>query len=86
MAAPSRLLCRGLEWEAGLIAMLLARGWAVAVTDYQGLGTGTRGTHQYTVAGTLAHNVLDSVKAAHGLAAAHPGHRVGVPGHDLVAR
>jgi hypothetical protein len=39
VAAPSRLLPRGLEWEASQIALALARGWAVAVTDYQGLGT-----------------------------------------------
>src|SRR5947208_1527295 len=26
-SAPSRLLPRGLEWEAGLISMVLARGW-----------------------------------------------------------
>jgi hypothetical protein len=38
-AAPSRLLSRGLDWEAGLFAMVLARGFAVAITDYQGVGS-----------------------------------------------
>lgn len=62
MAAPSRLLARGLEWEAGLIAMVLARGWAVAITDYQGLGT--PGDHTYMVGRALGPNVLDGLRAA----------------------
>jgi Secretory lipase len=60
--APSRLLARGLEWEAGLIAMVLARGWAVALTDYQGLGT--PGDHTYMVGRALGPNVLDAMRAA----------------------
>ncbi|HEY2769158.1 MAG TPA: lipase family protein [Solirubrobacteraceae bacterium] len=66
-AAPSRLLPRGLEWEAGLISMVLARGWAVALTDYQGLGT--PGDHTYMVGRALGPNVLDSMRAARSL---HP--------------
>jgi pimeloyl-ACP methyl ester carboxylesterase len=66
-AAPSRLLPRGLEWEAGLISMVLARGWAVALTDYQGLGT--PGDHTYMVGRALGPNVLDSMRAARAL---HP--------------
>ncbi len=66
VAAPSRLLPRGLEWEAGLIAMVLARGWAVAVTDYQGLGT--PGDHTYMVGRALGPNVLDAMRAARALA------------------
>src|SRR5690348_687749 len=61
-AAPSRLLARGLDWEAGLIAMVLARGWAVAITDYQGLGT--PGDHTYMVGRALGPNVLDAMRAA----------------------
>jgi hypothetical protein len=61
-AAPSRLLPRGLEWEAGLMAMALARGWALAITDYQGLGT--PGDHTYMVGRALGPNVLDSMRAA----------------------
>ncbi len=61
-AAPSRLLPRGLDWEAGIIAMVLARGWAVAVTDYQGLGT--PGDHTYMVGRALGPNVLDAMRAA----------------------
>jgi hypothetical protein len=66
-AAPSYLLPRGLDWEAGLIAMVLARGWAVAVTDYEGLGT--PGDHTYMVGRALGPNVLDSMRAARRL---HP--------------
>ena len=61
-AAPSRLLPQGRDWEAGLIAMVLARGYAVAVTDYQGLGT--PGDHAYMVGHALGPNVLDSMRAA----------------------
>ncbi len=64
-AAPSRLLPRGLEWEAGLIAMALAHGWALAITDYQGLGT--PGDHTYMVGRALGPNVLDSMRAARAL-------------------
>ncbi len=65
-AAPSRLLGRGLDWEAGLIAMVLARGWAVAITDYEGLGT--PGDHTYMVGRALGANVLDVMRAARNLA------------------
>jgi hypothetical protein len=61
-AAPSRLLTRGLDWEAGLMAMVLARGWALAVTDYEGLGT--PGDHTYMVGRALGPNVLDAMRAA----------------------
>jgi fermentation-respiration switch protein FrsA (DUF1100 family) len=64
-AAPSRLLPRGLEWEAGLMAMVLARGWAVAITDYEGLGT--PGDHTYMVGRALGPNVLDAMRAARAL-------------------
>src|SRR5436305_4883502 len=61
-AAPSRLLPRGLEWEAGMMAMALARGWALAITDYQGLGT--PGDHTYMVGRALGPNVLGAMRVA----------------------
>jgi fermentation-respiration switch protein FrsA (DUF1100 family) len=64
-AAPSRLLPRGLEWEAGLMALALARGWALAITDYEGLGT--PGDHVYMVGRALGPNVLDAMRAARAL-------------------
>lgn len=67
-AAPSRLLPRGLEWEAGMMAQALARGWVVAITDYQGLGT--PGDHAYMVGRALGPNVLDAMRAARALSPA----------------
>lgn len=43
--APSRLLRQGLLYESAAITGMLERGWAVAMTDYEGLGT--PGTHTY---------------------------------------
>ncbi|WP_278314632.1 alpha/beta hydrolase family protein [Lolliginicoccus levis] len=45
--------------------MLLDEGYAVIVSDYQGLGT--PGEHAYLHGPTAARNVLDSVRAARGL-------------------
>lgn len=61
-AAPSRLLSTGRDWEAGLMALVLGRGFAVAISDYQGLGT--PGDHAYMVGQVLGRNVLDSIRAA----------------------
>lgn len=61
-AAPSRMLSTGRDWEAGLMAHVLARGYAVAITDYQGLGT--PGDHAFMVGRALGKNVLDAMRAA----------------------
>ncbi len=81
-AAPSRMLARGTDYEAGLIAMTLRRGWAVAVTDYQGLGT--PGDHTYMVGHALGPNVLDSMRAARNLLTKHldPDGPAGVIGYS----
>jgi hypothetical protein len=60
--APSAQLANGTEQELGLMRMALDRGWAVVVTDYEGLGT--PGPHTYTVALSEGHAVLDAVRAA----------------------
>lgn len=60
------------------LTTFLKAGYVVAATDYQGLGTS--GVHQYSVGGTEAHSVLDSVKAAHRLTAARAGLRTVVLG------
>jgi fermentation-respiration switch protein FrsA (DUF1100 family) len=65
-AAPSRLLSTGRDWEAGLMALVLGRGCAVVVTDYQGLGT--PGDHAYMVGRALGCNVLDAIRASRRLA------------------
>ncbi|MFE3543167.1 lipase family protein [Nocardia sp. NPDC059177] len=60
-AAVSSLLEQGLEYEGGFIAAALSRGWAVAVTDYPGLGTD--GTHPYVIGPTNARALLDIMRA-----------------------
>ncbi|MCY0962477.1 lipase family protein [Streptomyces sp. H27-H5] len=60
--APSNNLPYGTSMEANLIQQLTLRGWAVAVTDYEGLGT--PGTHTYTVGPSAGHAVLDAARAA----------------------
>ncbi|MDI3408904.1 alpha/beta fold hydrolase [Streptomyces cavernicola] len=60
--APSRQLAEGTEYEALPIKKLLDRGFAVVVTDYQGLGT--PGVHTYMDREAQGRAVLDSVRAA----------------------
>lgn len=60
--APSRQLAAGSEYEGVFIKGLLARGYAVVVTDYQGLGT--EGLHTYISREVTARAVLDSARAA----------------------
>ncbi|GAA3053717.1 lipase [Actinokineospora globicatena] len=63
--APSRQLAAGMEYEGPFVAGMLARGWAVALTDYQGLGT--PGVHTYMSRVVQGTAVLDSIRAARGL-------------------
>lgn len=60
--APSRQLAAGSEYEGLFIKGLLARGYAVVVTDYDGLGT--EGTHAYALSDVLGRNLLDAARAA----------------------
>ncbi|GAA5136959.1 lipase family protein [Alloalcanivorax gelatiniphagus] len=47
---------------SGFIAELLEAGYAVAATDYEGLGT--EGDHPYIIANSEARGVIDAVRAA----------------------
>ncbi|HSP39217.1 MAG TPA: lipase family protein [Frankiaceae bacterium] len=60
--APSKQLAAGSEYESGNIVAALARGWGVAVTDYEGYVNG--GTPTYTDGRSEAHAVLDIVRTA----------------------
>lgn len=60
--APSRTLSTGQEYEGIMISALLAQGYTVVVTDYEGLGT--EGLHTYMVRQSQGHAVLDSLRAA----------------------
>lgn len=56
--APSRLG----PGQIPAVERLLARGWAVAATDYEGLGT--PGPHPYLVGASQGRGVLDAARAA----------------------
>ncbi|MFG3495541.1 lipase family protein [Streptomyces sp. NPDC047928] len=60
--APSAGFPDGTTMEANLILQLLRRGWAVVVTDYEGLGTA--GEHTYTAGRSAGHAMLDAARAA----------------------
>jgi len=60
--APSYTLANGIDYEGAFIATAVARGWAVAVSDYQGLGT--PGQHTYVVGQAEGRAVLDVARAA----------------------
>ncbi|WP_207950102.1 lipase family protein [Nocardioides ochotonae] len=80
--APSRQLGEGIEYESIFMSGMLARGWAVAMTDYEGLGTA--GMHTYMDRESQGRAVLDAVRAAQrlpgsGLTGANP---VGLYGYS----
>ncbi len=66
--APSKQLATGNDYETSNIDQALRKGWAVAVTDYEGYTTGSRAT--YVVGRSEGHAVLDAVRAARDLPAA----------------
>ncbi|MDT5152654.1 MAG: hypothetical protein QOI01_4387 [Mycobacterium sp.] len=73
--APSRLFNQGIHYstgfditygyEQGFVATMVARGFAVVVTDYEGLGT--PGVHTYLNRASGGHAVIDAARAAHRL-------------------
>ena len=60
--APSKYVANNNYIELDEIKAVLAKGWAIAVTDYEGLGT--PGRHTYMVKDSQAHAVLDVARAA----------------------
>ncbi|MBB1244317.1 lipase [Streptomyces durbertensis] len=72
--APSRQLAAGSEYEGLFVKGLVARGYAVVMTDYEGLGT--PGRHTYVNRKTSGNAVLDAARAAQRL----PGSRVPAAG------
>ncbi|MEV6608643.1 lipase family protein [Kutzneria sp. NPDC051319] len=60
--APSYHLRTGTEVEIAFLAQAMLKGYAVALTDYEGLGT--PGTHTYAVANAEGHALLDVARAA----------------------
>lgn len=60
--APTRFLSDSFEYESLFFSGLLSRGYSVALTDYQGLGT--PGTHTYMNRQVQGQVVLDMARAA----------------------
>ena len=77
--APSRRRGPGYPWIAGFDP-LLAAGFVITAPDYAGLGT--NGVHPYFVGASEARAVVDSVRAARSIGAAHAGNRYIVWGHS----
>jgi pimeloyl-ACP methyl ester carboxylesterase len=51
------------DYGVPAIESFIAAGYAVVATDYQGLGGGG-GVHQYAIAATQAHDMIDAIRAA----------------------
>ncbi|RJQ80766.1 lipase [Pseudonocardiaceae bacterium YIM PH 21723] len=60
--APSYHMRTGTEVEIAFIAQAMTKGWAVAVTDYEGLGT--PGTHTFATGQSEGRALLDTARAA----------------------
>ncbi len=54
--------------DASVVKSALNKGWAVAVTNYEGIGM--PGTHTYAIKDSAGHAVLDVVRAAMRLSSA----------------
>ncbi|WP_424187292.1 lipase family protein [Actinokineospora sp. G85] len=76
--APSKYL----DYEAPFTDPLLNKGYAIATTDYEGLGT--PGTHTYVVGQSEGRSVIDAARAATRLPAAGiaPGGKVAFAGYS----
>jgi pimeloyl-ACP methyl ester carboxylesterase len=68
-------------YPQGLLNCFLRLGWAVAMTDYEGLGTGG-GRHPYLLGESEAHGVLDIVRAARHLFGPSVSDRFAIVGHS----
>lgn len=80
--APSRLFSEGIEYEGIGIEGLLLRGYAVAMPDYEGLGT--VGVHTYMDRLSQGRATLDAVRAAQRLSGTglSPSSPVGLMGYS----
>jgi pimeloyl-ACP methyl ester carboxylesterase len=78
--APSRQLQNGTEVEIAFLAHAMFQGWAVAITDYEGLGT--PGDHTYAVARSEGRALLDVARAAGSVPGLSKDAPVGVFGYS----
>jgi pimeloyl-ACP methyl ester carboxylesterase len=63
--APSHTMSQGYDYESPNIISLLERGWAVVISDYEGLGTPSG--HTYMIGPSQGRVALDIVRAAQSL-------------------
>ncbi|GAA0252729.1 lipase family protein [Saccharothrix mutabilis subsp. mutabilis] len=63
--APTYRMRVGTEVEIAFLVQAMLKGWAVVVTDYEGLGT--PGTHTYAVGRSEGRALLDAARAAQSL-------------------
>jgi pimeloyl-ACP methyl ester carboxylesterase len=75
--APSK---QGVEGIPADVRYLVAEGYVVTATDYDGLGTA--GVHPYLIGISEGRSVLDSIRAVQGLADAHGAPDAVVIGHS----
>jgi alpha-beta hydrolase superfamily lysophospholipase len=68
--------------DVPLANQLLAQGWEITASDGQGYAAGTPGPAPYLVGTSAARNVIDIVRAARQLPAAHASSRYVVWGHS----
>jgi pimeloyl-ACP methyl ester carboxylesterase len=68
-------------YPQALLNQFLRRGWAVAMTDYEGLGTTDR-THPYLLGESEARGVLDIVRAARHVFGRRISNRFAIVGHS----
>lgn len=88
VCAPSRLTRPYLSWERSrgipevldLLGAFAGRGYVVAATDYEGLGT--PGVHPILVGESEGRGILDAAKAARQLPGADASDRVGIWGYS----
>ncbi|GGU57818.1 lipase family protein [Lentzea flava] len=78
--APSRQLQNGTEVEIAFLSQAMFNGWAVAITDYEGLGT--PGDHTYAVARSEGRALLDVARAASNIPGLSANAPVGVFGYS----
>lgn len=75
--APSK---EGVEGIPADVRGLVAQGYVVTATDYEGLGTA--GVHPYLIGISEGRSVLDSIRAVQGLADAHAASEAVIIGHS----
>lgn len=78
--APSRQQNSPFASSSSWIEPMLQKGWVVVATDYAGFGT--PGVQGYLIGGSEAHDVLNSVRAAHNIVGPNLGKNYAIWGHS----